>query len=96
MAKLYEHMSAAQNLEFFAAMYDIDRREIKSRIRDLLDNMGLKGREDDKVGTFSTGMKKRVQLARILLHKPRLIFLDCMSSNYSDNGQPISKLQILI
>lgn len=76
MAMLYEHMSAAKNLEFFAAMYDLDRGEAKSRIHELLERMGLQGREDDKVGTFSTGMKKRVQLARILLHKPKLIFLD--------------------
>ena len=76
LAKLYEHMSAVQNLEFFAAMYDLDRRHIAARIHELLHSMGLKGRENDKIGTFSTGMKKRVQLARILLHKPKLIFLD--------------------
>jgi ABC-2 type transport system ATP-binding protein len=76
MAKLYENMSAVQNLEFFAAMYDVDRAHLRSRIHELLHSMGLKGREDDKIGTFSTGMKKRVQLARTLLHQPKLIFLD--------------------
>ena len=76
MAKLYEHLSAVQNLEFFAAMYDMNRAHTKCRIHELLDSMGLKGRENDKIGTFSTGMKKRVQLARILLHEPNLIFLD--------------------
>ena len=76
MAKLYEHMSAVQNLEFFAAMYDVDKAHLTSRIHELLHLMGLEGRGDDKVGTFSTGMKKRVQLARTLLHQPKLIFLD--------------------
>lgn len=76
LAKLYEHMSAVKNLEFFAAMYDVDGGKVKPRIHELLDRMGLQGRENDNVGTFSTGMKKRVQLARILLHEPKLIFLD--------------------
>ena len=75
-ARLYEHLSAVKNLQFFAAMYGMKGSEVDSRIYDLLHRMGLKGREDDKVGTYSTGMKKRVQLARTLLHKPKLVFLD--------------------
>lgn len=75
-ARMYEHLSAVKNLEFFAAMYGMSGSSVNSRIHELLERMGLKDRENDKIGTYSTGMKKRVQLARVLLHDPSLIFLD--------------------
>ena len=75
-ARLYEHLSAFQNLKFFASMYGLVGSKTESRIHDLLERMGLNGRENDKVGTYSTGMKKRAQLARVLLHEPELVFLD--------------------
>jgi ABC-2 type transport system ATP-binding protein len=75
-ARMYENLSALDNLRFFGSLYDLDARETEERSRLLLEKLGLRGREDDKVGTYSTGMKKRVQLARTLLHKPKLLFLD--------------------
>jgi len=75
-ARMYEGLSALDNLKFFGSLYDLDTREIEKRGRMLLEKLGLKGREEDKVGTYSTGMKKRVQLARTLLHQPKLLFLD--------------------
>jgi ABC-2 type transport system ATP-binding protein len=75
-ARMYEHLSAVKNLEFFAAMYGMSGSSVNSRIHELLERMGLKDRENDRIGTYSTGMKKRVQLARVLLHDPSLIFLD--------------------
>ena len=75
-ARMYDHMSPVQNLKFFGTMYGLGGPETDARISELLVQMGLAGREHDKLGTFSIGMKKRVQLARTLLHRPDLVFLD--------------------
>lgn len=75
-ARMYEQMSAMENLRFFGGLYGMEEQEIRNRGMDLIERLGLRGREDDKLGTFSTGMKKRLQLARTLLHRPRLLFLD--------------------
>ncbi len=73
---VYEHMSAKDNLEFFGRAYlmPVDERQI--RIRDLLSQMNLWERRDEPVGKWSRGMKQRLALARTLLHRPPLVFLD--------------------
>ncbi len=76
LAQMYEQMSALQNLEFFAAMYDMSPDAARVRIRELLERMQLWDKRDLKLGSFSTGMKKRIYLARTLLHSPQIIFLD--------------------
>jgi ABC-2 type transport system ATP-binding protein len=75
-ARMYEHLSVQENLRFFAAMYDLPSRESEQRIRALLDRMGLWEKREATLGSFSTGMKKRVYLIRTLLHGPEIIFLD--------------------
>ena len=75
-AQMYAHLSLADNLAFFAAMYDLDRREAQSRSEQLLKRLGLWSRRDSRLGSLSTGMKKRAQLARALLHRPGVLFLD--------------------
>jgi len=75
-AQLYEYMSVEDNLLFFARLYDIETYQAKRRINELLKQLEIADRKDDKFGSFSTGMKKRVQLARALLHRPRILFLD--------------------
>ena len=75
-ARMYEHMSVLENLRFFAAMYDLPAGEAQRRIRSLLESVGLWDRRDEKLGGFSTGMKKRVYLCRTLLHRPEILFLD--------------------
>jgi ABC-2 type transport system ATP-binding protein len=75
-AKMYETLTAVENLRFFGRLYGLEEQNIADRSSMLLKKLGLEGREHEKVGTYSTGMKKRVQLARTLLHRPKLLFLD--------------------
>lgn len=75
-ALMYENMTVLDNLRFFAAMYDMRYREADQRIEEWLRRLGLWEKRELKLGSFSTGMKKRVYLARTLLHRPRIIFLD--------------------
>jgi len=73
---LYDRLSAADNLRYFAELYSVPPREQKSRIAELLDLVGLTGREKERVEGFSRGMKQRLHIARGLLHDPPVVFLD--------------------
>jgi ABC-2 type transport system ATP-binding protein len=69
---LYERMSARENLTFYAHLY----RTNKSRIDEVLDQVGLTERAGDKVMKYSNGMKQRLLIGRALLHNPEILFLD--------------------
>lgn len=73
---LYERMSAEDNLDFYARVWRMPGAQRKERIRELLDKLGLWERRKESVGQWSRGMKQKLALARVLLHRPRLIFLD--------------------
>ncbi len=73
---LYEDLSARDNLNFFGALYNLDRPTLRERIADALGIVGLADRAEDKVKTFSGGMKRRLNLAAALLHRPQLLLLD--------------------
>ncbi len=73
-AGLYGEMTAEQNLRFFAKLYGV--RRPKERIGEMLERFGLKEYEHRKVETFSTGMTKRLGIAKALLHQPEILFLD--------------------
>ena len=75
-ARMYEGLGVGENLLFYARMYGMEEAEIHARSAELLDRLGLAGKAADKLGSLSTGQKKRVQLARCLLHRPELLFLD--------------------
>lgn len=73
---LYEQLTALENLNLFGALYDVDPATLSSRSGDLLKLMGLEGRQNDRVGGYSKGMKQRLAIARALLHAPDMLFLD--------------------
>jgi ABC-2 type transport system ATP-binding protein len=73
---LYERLSGLDNLRYFAELYGVPAREQKARIAELLELAGLAGREKERVEGYSRGMRQRLHIARGLLHKPEVLFLD--------------------
>lgn len=70
------YLSAEQNLRFHAELYGVPRRLIEPRIRHLMQMVGLWERRESLARTFSGGMKRRLEIARGLIHAPRVLFLD--------------------
>jgi ABC-2 type transport system ATP-binding protein len=73
---LYPSLTAAENLRFFARMYDVPGAESEKRVNELLAFVELQDRADDRVATYSGGMKRRLNLAAALVHQPQLILMD--------------------
>jgi ABC-2 type transport system ATP-binding protein len=73
---LYDELQAGDNLQFFAALYNLSGPAAAKAIGEALDLVGLTDRVKDKVGTFSGGMKRRLNLAAALLHDPQILLLD--------------------
>ncbi len=73
---LYSQLSGRQNLRYFGLLYGLGGQELDQAIDDVLTVIGLADRVDDKVGRYSSGMKRRLNVGVGLLHKPRIVLLD--------------------
>jgi len=80
----YLYLSAYKNLEYFSELYG--RKFSKSKLLEILEIVGLKGREFDKVKAYSLGMKQRLGLAQALIHDPELIILDEPTNGLDPQG----------
>lgn len=73
---LDDYLTAAENLRFHAELSGVDPAIREERLGAVLEMVGLIDRRDDLVGDFSNGMKRRLEIARGLIHSPRVLFLD--------------------
>jgi ABC-2 type transport system ATP-binding protein len=73
---LYERLSAFDNLRYFAELYGVSGKAQRVRIDEVLELVGLKGREAERVEGYSRGMRQRLHIARGILHDPEVVFLD--------------------
>lgn len=75
-ALMYENLTGSENLLFFGRMHGMEDKAVKERGRTLLQFLELTEARERKLKTYSTGMKRRLSLARALLHSPQVLFLD--------------------
>ncbi len=73
---LYPDLSARENLVFWGKMYGLRGTELKTRVDEVLEIIGLADRQKDHVGKYSGGMKRRVNIGAALLHKPDVVIMD--------------------
>jgi ABC-2 type transport system ATP-binding protein len=73
---LYERLSAYDNLRYFAELYGVSGKAQRIRIDEVLELVGMKGREQERVEGYSRGMRQRLHIARGILHDPEVVFLD--------------------
>jgi ABC-2 type transport system ATP-binding protein len=73
---LDDELTAHENMRFHAMMYDVSREDFKRRSEELMEMVDLTDKLGDQVRTYSGGMKRRLEIARGLLHRPRVLFLD--------------------
>lgn len=73
---LYDDFTAYENLLFWGQLYKIPSKELKERIATILELIGLSDRKNDLIKTYSGGMKRRINIASAILHKPKILFMD--------------------
>jgi ABC-2 type transport system ATP-binding protein len=90
---LYDRLTARENLEYYARLYEVSNPG--DRTAELLDFVGLTDRGDDLVGNFSTGMKRKLGIARTILHEPEIVFFDEPTSGLDPEAQHMVRELIL-
>ena len=81
---LSDRLTACENLDYYARLYGVSGRD--ERVREILEFVGLTERKDSLVGTFSTGMRRKLGIGRAILHNPRSLFLDEPSAGLRSRG----------
>ncbi|RDE11749.1 MAG: ABC transporter [Candidatus Thorarchaeota archaeon] len=92
---LYSKLSAAEFLEFVGALHHLHGDVLHRRIDALLSILGLEGRQDNLLESYSSGMKQKVLIASTLLHEPRVVFLDEPTSKLDPSASVLVKDLIL-
>ena len=75
-AQMYDTLTGLENLTFFGALFGLDAKASKTRAQALLEALDLTHAAGQKLGAYSTGMRQRLSLARALMHRPQVLFLD--------------------
>ncbi|MCH3963309.1 MAG: ABC transporter ATP-binding protein [Clostridium sp.] len=92
-ASCYENLTARQNLIFFGKMHEMGEKLIDERVDFILKRLELSAVKDNKVKSFSTGMRKRVSLAVALIHNPQILFVDEPTSGLDpENALNVTRL----
>ncbi len=73
---MYDRLTARENLLLFGKLYDIPKERLRTKITELLQLVKMEKWKDAQIGTFSTGMKQRINVIRALLNEPEILFLD--------------------
>jgi ABC-2 type transport system ATP-binding protein len=73
---IYPELSARENLRFFGKLYGFGGKQLEKKVEEVLSAVALTDRANDRAGTFSGGMKRRLNLAAAIVHGPKLLFLD--------------------
>ncbi|GGD70455.1 ABC transporter ATP-binding protein [Paenibacillus nasutitermitis] len=73
---IYDSLSAAENVTFFARLYGLGGKLLRERVAEALEFVGLQDKAKDKPATFSGGMKRRLNIACAIMHRPKLIIMD--------------------
>ncbi len=71
---LYDDLTAEENLRFYGKLYDV--KNLNAKIAEIISEVGLELRRNDRVRTFSRGMQQRLSIARAMIHEPQFLFLD--------------------
>ncbi len=90
-AGFYDHLTARQNLRFYSKFYRMSDDVREKKIEDLLHLVGLENAADQKIGGFSTGMRKRFCFAQALINDPEILFLDEPTSGVDPKGSQMMR-----
>lgn len=75
-AQMYDLLSGIENLVFYGQVFGLTKEESSQKAYVLMEQLGLQEAQEQKLGTYSTGMRQRLSLARAMIHQPKILFLD--------------------